>query len=78
MNVLDDFNRLGLCIEMDVSLSAERVVRSLFKSLRSAANSRPLGKVDNVCTFVPSDYWRRPGVYQRDNDGMRRETRCSA
>ena len=28
-NVLDDFNREGLCIEVDFSLPAERVVRSL-------------------------------------------------
>jgi len=29
LNVLDDLNREGLCIEVDVSLPAERVVRSL-------------------------------------------------
>ena len=29
LNVLDDFNREGLAIEVDVSLPAERVVRSL-------------------------------------------------
>ena len=29
LNVLDDFNREGLCIEVDFSLPAERVVRSL-------------------------------------------------
>ena len=28
MNVLDDFNREGLCIEVDFSLPAERVIRS--------------------------------------------------
>lgn len=28
LNVLDDFNREGLCIELDFSLPAERVVRS--------------------------------------------------
>ena len=29
LNVLDDFNREGLCIEVDFSLPAERVVSSL-------------------------------------------------
>lgn len=29
LNVLDDFNREGLGIEVDVSLPAERVIRSL-------------------------------------------------
>lgn len=29
LNVLDDFNREGLSIEVDFSLPAERVVRSL-------------------------------------------------
>ncbi|AGI68237.1 putative IS3-family transposase [Octadecabacter antarcticus 307] len=29
LNVLDNFNREGLCIDVDVSLPAERVVRSL-------------------------------------------------
>lgn len=29
LNVLDDFNRKGLCIEVDFSLPAERVVRNL-------------------------------------------------
>ena len=29
LNVLDDFNREGFCIEVDFSLPAERVVRSL-------------------------------------------------
>jgi putative transposase len=29
LNVLDDFNREGLCIDVDFSLPAERIVRSL-------------------------------------------------
>jgi len=29
LNVLDDYNREGLCIEVDFSLPAERVMRSL-------------------------------------------------
>jgi putative transposase len=29
LNVLDDFNREGLCIDVDFSLPVERVVRSL-------------------------------------------------
>jgi hypothetical protein len=28
-NVIDDFNREGLCIDVDFSLPAERVIRSL-------------------------------------------------
>ena len=28
-NVIDDFNREGLCIEVDFSLPSERVIRSL-------------------------------------------------
>jgi putative transposase len=40
LNVLDDFNREGLGIEVDVSLPAERVVRSLNPS----SGKRPLGR----------------------------------
>ena len=29
LNVIDDFNREGLCIEVDFSLPTERVIRSL-------------------------------------------------
>jgi hypothetical protein len=34
LNVLDDFNREGLRIEVDFSLPAERMIRSLDSSLR--------------------------------------------
>ena len=33
LNVLDDFNREGLGIEVDFSLPAERVIRSLDRSI---------------------------------------------
>lgn len=33
LNVLDDFNRKGLCIEVDFSLPAQRVVRSLNQTI---------------------------------------------
>jgi hypothetical protein len=39
-NVIDDFNREGLCIDIDFSLPSERVVRS-FKSLNGAAHRLP-------------------------------------
>ena len=41
-NVIDDFNRQGLAIEADFSLSAERVVRSLNKLLIQCAYMRAL------------------------------------
>lgn len=38
LNVLDDFNREGLGIEVDFSLPAERVVRSRTRSSNGAAS----------------------------------------
>ena len=47
LNVLDDFNREGLGIEVDFSLPAERVVRSLNQIMEWRA--KPLAiRVDNV------------------------------
>lgn len=40
LNVLDGFNREGLCIEVDFSLPAERVVRSLTRSSNGVANPK--------------------------------------
>ncbi|KTC72556.1 ISxcC1 transposase [Legionella birminghamensis] len=38
LNVIDDFNREGLAIEVDLSLPAERVVRRLIKSSSGGVN----------------------------------------
>jgi putative transposase len=47
LNVLDDFNREGLCIEVDFSLPAERVVRSLNQIIEWRAKPLMI-RVDNV------------------------------
>ena len=47
LNVLDDFNREGLCIEVDFSLPAERVVRSLNQILEWRGKPQTI-RVDNV------------------------------
>ncbi len=41
LNVLDDFNREGLGVEVDFSLPAERVVRSLNRICKRRRNTRP-------------------------------------
>jgi putative transposase len=47
LNVLDDFNREGLGIEVDFSLPAERVVRSLNQIIEW--RGKPVAiRVDNV------------------------------
>ena len=47
LNVLDDFNREGLAIEVDFSLPSERVVRTLNQVI--AWRRKPLAiRVDNV------------------------------
>lgn len=40
LNVLDDFNREGLGIEVDFSLPAERVIRSLDRIIECARQAR--------------------------------------
>jgi len=45
LNVLDDFNREGLSIEVDFSLPAERVVRSLNRILNGVENRRLFGSI---------------------------------
>ena len=47
LNVLDDFNREGLCIEVDFSLPAERVVRSLNQIIEWRGKPQTI-RVDNV------------------------------
>lgn len=43
LNVLDDFNREGLGIKADFSLTAERVTRTLDRSLSREASPWPFG-----------------------------------
>jgi len=53
LNVLDDFNREGLGIEVDFSLPAERVVRSLNQIIEW--RGKPLTiRVDNGPEYVSS------------------------
>ncbi|AGI66942.1 putative IS3-family transposase [Octadecabacter antarcticus 307] len=47
LNVLDDFNREGLCIDVDFSLPAERVVRSLNQIIEWRGKPQTI-RVDNV------------------------------
>ena len=47
LNVLDDFNREGLGIEIDFSLPAERVVRALNQIIEWSGAPRTI-RVDNV------------------------------
>jgi len=46
LNVLDDFNREGLCIEVDFSLPAEWVVRSLNQIIERRGQPQTI-RVDN-------------------------------
>ena len=46
LNVLDDFNREGLCIDVDFSLPAERVVRSLNQIIEWRGKPQSI-RVDN-------------------------------
>lgn len=47
LNVLDDFNREGLGIEVDFSLPAERVIRSLNNIIEWRGKPKTI-RVDNV------------------------------
>ena len=47
LNVLDDFSREGLCIEVDFSLPAERVIRSLNQIIEWRGKPQTI-RVDNV------------------------------
>jgi putative transposase len=58
LNVLDDFNREGLGIEVDFSLPAERVIRSL--TLIIAWRGKPRRHTGR----------QRPRIHQRQADGM--------
>ena len=51
LNVLDDFNREGLAIEVDFSLPAERVVRTLNRIM--SWRGKPLAiRVDNGPEYI--------------------------
>jgi putative transposase len=51
LNVLDDFNREGLCIEVDFSLPAERVVRTLNQIIEWRGQPQAI-RVDNGPEYV--------------------------
>ena len=51
LNVLDDFNREGLCIEVDFSLPAERVVRSLNQIIEWPGKPKAI-RVDNGPEYI--------------------------
>ena len=51
LNVLDDFNREGLAIEVDFSLPAERVVRSLNQIIEWRGKPRAI-RVDNGPEYI--------------------------
>jgi putative transposase len=51
LNVLDDFNREGLSIEVDFSLPAERVVRSLNRIIEWRGKPQII-RVDNGPEYV--------------------------
>ena len=51
LNVLDDFNREGLCIEVDFSLPAKRVVRSLNQIIEWRGKPQTI-RVDNGPEYI--------------------------
>jgi putative transposase len=51
LNVLDDFNREGLCIEVDFSLHAVRVVRSLNQIIEWRGKPQAI-RVDNGPEYI--------------------------
>ena len=53
LNVLDDFNREGLGIEVNLSLSSARVIRSLEQIIQWRGKPRIM-RCDNVLTLESS------------------------
>lgn len=51
LNVLDDFNREGLCIEVDFSPPVERIVRSLSQIIEWRGQPRVI-QVDNGPEYI--------------------------
>ena len=58
-NVIDDFNREGLCIDVDFSLPSERVVRSLDQVIEWAAHRRQSAATTARNTSAPSRWHGR-------------------
>ncbi len=48
LNVLDDFNREGLGIEVDFSLPAERVIRSLNRIIEWRGNGHKQSDIEDL------------------------------
>lgn len=61
-NVLDDFNREGLCIEIDFSLPAERVIRTLEQIIEWRGKPKSI-RCDNVLT-LESRFFKTNNFYQ--------------
>ncbi|MBB5200380.1 transposase InsO family protein [Glaciimonas immobilis] len=53
-NVIDDFNREGLCIEVDFSLPSERVIRALDQVIEWRGKPRPSAVITGRNISVPS------------------------
>ena len=83
LNVIDDFNREGLGIEIDFSLPAERVVRTLEQIIEWRGCPKEI-RCDNVrntsapeCKTGPSEEafaWRTPSRASRNRTVMSRDT----
>jgi putative transposase len=75
LNVLDDFNREGLGIEIDFSLPAERVVRSLNPSSgKRSTGPFPDPPPHRVAWQAPGDQGRQwPGIHQFHADDLGRK-----
>jgi putative transposase len=67
LNVLDDFNREGLCIEVDFSLHAVRVVRSLNQIIEWR------GKPQAICVNNGPEYISGTLMEWADKQGVRLE-----
>ena len=64
LNVLDDFNRKGLCIEVDFSLPAERVGQRLNQIIeRYNRTVRPSHR-NSVSTAGQWDEWRSQYIFE--------------
>ena len=62
LNVLDDFNREGLCIEVDFSLPAERVIRSLDRIIEWRGKPGII-RVDNGPEYISATLLEWPGKH---------------
>ena len=59
LNVLDDFNREGLGIEIDFSLPADRVIRSLDRIMEWRGQPGSI-RVDTAQNMSAASYWPGP------------------